>query len=253
VVTTGCRRVAPICVEECLDVAARESAALGIRQQVARRLFGRQRGTIRPLRGQRIENVDDADDLGEEWDLVAAQRVGIAAPVQPFVMAQDDRPHPAQRLERRTERIANLRMPLHQLELLGGQRARLQQDRIGHADLADVVQIPAAVQRFEIVVAEPDRLTQPDGVAGEPLAVALGQRVARLDGERQGHERGLGRVQIVDQVLDARQRTHPRAQFVWVDRLGQELVRTRLDAADAIRQVRLAGHEDDRGQPSRRV
>ena len=78
-------------------------------------------------------------------------------------------------------------------------------------------------------------------------------RVARLDGERQRHERRLGRVERVDEVLHARQRTDAGAQFVRMHRLRQELVGARLDASDAIREVGLAGDQHHRRQPRRRI
>ena len=54
-------------------------------------------------------------------------------------------------------------------------------------------------------------------------------------------------------MLHPRERSDPRAQLVRMDRLGEELVGARFDAADAIRQIGLAGHQDDRRQPRRRV
>ena len=44
-----------------------------------------------------------------------------------------------------------------------------------------------------------------------------------------------------------------RAQLLRMDGLGQEFVGARLDAADAILQVGLAGDEHDRRQPRRRI
>ena len=106
------------------------------------------------MRRQRVVHVGDADDLRQQRHLVPAQALRIPAAVEPLVVAPDDRPHGAQRLERRAQRIADIGMLLHQLEFGGRERARLQQHRIGNADLADVVQIAAAMQRLQIFVAE---------------------------------------------------------------------------------------------------
>ena len=54
-----------------------------------------QRRSVRPLRRQRIEDVDDAHDLREQRDGIAAQPVRVAAPVQPFVVMANDRAHSA--------------------------------------------------------------------------------------------------------------------------------------------------------------
>src|SRR5678815_5835055 len=68
---------------------------------------------IRPTGGERIEDIDDADDLREHWDVVSGKAVGIAAPVEAFVMMTDDRPNTFERTNRRAQLVANYRMTLH--------------------------------------------------------------------------------------------------------------------------------------------
>src|SRR5436190_23970243 len=96
--------------EEGLDMFAQELAAGGFLQQVARRIFLRQRWTVGPMRRQRIVDVTDADDLREQRHLVASKSLRISAAVEPLVMAPDDRAHAPQRLQRRAERVANIRV-----------------------------------------------------------------------------------------------------------------------------------------------
>jgi hypothetical protein len=43
--------------------------------------------------------------------------------------------------------VAHLRVALHDVHLVGGQRSGLGQDLVGHADLADVVQQGGEAQR----------------------------------------------------------------------------------------------------------
>src|SRR5436190_12723617 len=87
--------------EKRLDVVAMELALRRLFQEMARRFSGCQRGPVRPMRGQRIEDVADADDLRQQRDFVAAKPLRIAAAIETLMMAPDDRPHAAQRLQRR--------------------------------------------------------------------------------------------------------------------------------------------------------
>ena len=75
-------------VEERLDVRRSELALLGTSShQVPRALLAAQRAAIRTLRGQRVVDVDDADNLREQRHLVSPQTVRIAAAIQPLVVA----------------------------------------------------------------------------------------------------------------------------------------------------------------------
>src|SRR4051812_42987486 len=46
--------------------------------------------TIRAIRGQRVEGVGDREDPRRLWDVLAAEAVGVAAPVPPLVVVADD-------------------------------------------------------------------------------------------------------------------------------------------------------------------
>ena len=91
--------------------------ALGhLTQKIQARVLLAHGDAVRALGRQRVEYVDDADDLREQRHLVSAQPVRISAAVEALVMAAHDRPHAPQRLQRRTQRVADLRMPPHHLE-----------------------------------------------------------------------------------------------------------------------------------------
>src|SRR5438132_1590765 len=66
---------------------------------------------------------------------------GVPVAVPPFVVGGGDLGAHLQngRVASRQDRPADLDMALHELELFIGQLARLEQDAIGNADLADVV------------------------------------------------------------------------------------------------------------------
>ena len=112
--------------------------------------------------------------------------------------------------------------------------------------------IAAALEHGDIVVAETDVAAEHRGVARQPLAVALGVAVARLDGQRQAEDHRLGGVEIVGVALDPHQRAHARAQLVRVERLGDEVVGAGLEALDPVLGLMQRGDEHDRDQPGRR-
>ena len=64
---------------------------------------------IRALRRQRVEHVDDADDLRQQRHFGVAQAVRIAAAVESLVMMADDRPDVVERSE--TRRTGRRRRP----------------------------------------------------------------------------------------------------------------------------------------------
>src|SRR5262249_51450460 len=60
-------------------------------------LVGETRGAVRPYGRQRVEDIDNADDLREERHFTVPQTVWITGAVEPLVMMADDWPHLVQR------------------------------------------------------------------------------------------------------------------------------------------------------------
>ena len=89
--------------------------------------------------GHRLERVGGEDDPRLEGDGVAGEAVRVAAAVEALVVVA----HPV-RLERHVGGLDDVepeqRVALHHLVLVVGEPAGLVEDRVGHADLADVVQ-----------------------------------------------------------------------------------------------------------------
>ena len=80
----------------------------------------------------------------------ADQSVGIAGAVEPLVVMANDRQLGRQLLDRPDDLLALDRVRVHDHALFLGQRARLEQDRVGDADLADVVQQAAPLERLQL-------------------------------------------------------------------------------------------------------
>ena len=65
-------------------------------------------------------------------------------------MVADDRQKACSRPQRGHDVLAHHRVLLHDGQLAGIERARLEEDRVGDADLADVVDQAAAIKRVEV-------------------------------------------------------------------------------------------------------
>ena len=159
------------------------------------------------LAGQRVEHVGDGDDPSAERDVVghAAGRVPGAVPALVVVQGDLGGELDERRAAARQDLGAHGGVRLHDVELFGGQRARLQQDRVGHGHLADVVQAAGQPELRGPVVG----LAQLVGDLGRHVAdadgVLAGVGVAELGQHRQALERlELVLLEIVRATADQR-------------------------------------------------
>src|SRR5206468_11954922 len=141
----------------------------------------------------------------------AAQAVGVPLAVERLVMRTDDRTRALERPERRANPLAHERMRLDQIEFLSRQRPRLEQDGIGNRDFPQIVDIPALLERADIVTSEPDALAERRGVPGETPAMAVGVTVACFDGGAEHENAGCNIVELVDVPLHPARGSEARA------------------------------------------
>lgn len=134
--------------------------------------------------GQRIENVAHGDDACAERDRLAGEPVGVARAVPALVVRQRDlAPHGEDRVGGLGEDLrAHERVTLHLRALLVRERARLEEDRIGHAELAHVVHGRREEQAARDIA--PHAHLRRDGLCVEAhaLDVAAGLAIAELRG-----------------------------------------------------------------------
>ena len=161
----------------------------------------------RPLRRQRVEVIDDRQDARAERDLLALETGRIALAVPALVVAVDDRRDRVGKRHRRDDLGAHLRMHLHPLELLVGQRTGLRQDVLGHRELADVVQQRRRPHALHVGRRHAHDARQAGGMhlhaadaRGRRLVLGVDGQRQRLDG-RQVHVRHLAGATPL--VLDA--------------------------------------------------
>ena len=100
--------------------------------------------------------VGHGQDARPQADLLAAQTLRVARTIPALLVVVDDQACSSQEVDALQEPVAEFRVPVHLLPLRGGQRARLEQDRVLDSDLADVVQERAPLHVREVLVAEAD-------------------------------------------------------------------------------------------------
>ena len=164
------------------------------------------------------------------------------------MVVADDRQQIVRRAERPGDLLADQDVLAHQGALLLIEGPLLLEDVVGNADLPDVVDDPAPEQVVEHLFLEPDRLAQAPGAHPHPLGVGFRQAVLRLDSSGQREDRPLRVVEAVVEVLHPQQRADPGDQLDPLDRLDDEVVRTNLQAADAVGDLAESGDHDDRQQ-----
>ena len=176
------------------------------------RLLERVGGAVDAVGGERVEHVRDRHDPSLDRDRLAGEAARVAAAVPLLVVAEGDR---RRHVEDRgggaaQQPVALLGVGLHDRALLGGERAGLQQDRVGDRDLADVVQRCRVAEPLAELAVEPGLLGEQRREAPDPLDVRAGVLVAELDRHRQAPhglrlrdlELGERPVQLAGAVVD---------------------------------------------------
>jgi hypothetical protein len=147
----------------------------------------------------------------DDRDVVAGEAVGIAAAVPLFVVPVGDFLGQGEELQRHLDVLLGLLdgfaaqsgVRLHHHPFVGRERPGLQQDVVGNADLADVVQRRRAAQKVDVAVAEGGgKARMAAQSVGQALHIALGAqnvvagfRIARLGEVGQGADAdALGQV-----------------------------------------------------------
>ena len=138
-------------------------------------------GPVDPIRGQRVEHVGHRHDAGPLGDLLAPDAERVPRAVPPLVMAERHvgRLRDHRRLRARQQAVAVGGVLLDHRVLGRVETARLEQHRVGHTDLADVVQGRGHPQLVDGVVREADRRPEDGSEAAHALEVLCGLLVAQ--------------------------------------------------------------------------
>ena len=114
----------------------------------------RQRRAVRAVRGHRVPRVAGEADAARQRDVGARQAVGVAGAVPALVLGADRRRQVRERRDRGDDALAHRRVRPHDQPLGLVEAARLLQDRLRHAELADVVQERDLGRLHDLVVRE---------------------------------------------------------------------------------------------------
>ena len=187
-------------------------------------ISGRGTGPVGPGRVHRVEAVGHRQDPGHQWDRFPFQPVGISGAVVPLVV----REHRGQQVRDPAESLEDPAADQDVLgdlrEFLGRQRAPLAQDRVGHADLADVVEQSGEVDVAQFGLGEPQLAGQLDGDPRNALAVAAGVGVLGVDGR--GQRADQAREEVLDLGLP------PRAARLQPQQRGERLEQGHVDPTE---------------------
>ena len=200
------------------------------------------RRLVRPVVGERVEDVGDGHDPPGDRDRLPGQAGRVAAAVPALVVGDRDLlRHPDERERAPGEHLrADRGVGLHVLVLVVGQLAALGEHRVGDGDLADVVQGRGELDELELRVGQPEALGDLDRQVADPMRVPAGVVVVELGGRGEAGEhlelrllelaRGAARV---GDVLDLGEELHDPLPVV-ADRGDRD---ARLDHAPAGAQV----------------
>ena len=110
------------------------------------------RRAVDAVAGQRVEDVCDRCHAALDRDLFADEAVGVAVAVPVLVVAERDARGKVKQggVRAGEDLVADLGVLFDLQALFGGQRAGLQQNRVGDRDLADVVQRGGDAQQLAL-------------------------------------------------------------------------------------------------------
>src|ERR1051325_11376178 len=126
---------------------------------------------IRPGAGQRIVDIGDLDDSGQNRDFILPETVRISGAVPTFMMMPDDGEHRRKRFQGPADFLAADGMTPHDKPLFRGQLSGFEQNRIGNSNFSNVVQVTTAAERDECAPLEADGDTERQGYESQSFAV----------------------------------------------------------------------------------
>jgi hypothetical protein len=203
-------------------------------------------GSVGAVVGDGIEGVDEPDDPGADRDVLAAQVARVAGPIPMLVVVADDRPEGGEGAERGADALSDLGMAPDEFPLVVIERTALRQDRIGDADLADVMEQGAIGDGIELGGREAEADPEPPGEEREPLAVMLGLGVLGLDGVRQRRDHRMSGLHANEGTTEAQGAPDPGDELGLREGLRDEVVGPGIQAGHDVGRQRAARQEEDR-------
>src|SRR3954471_6025165 len=175
----------------------------GAAEQLRSGLLGRDGRLVDAAVRHGLVRVRDGEDPALERDLVAGQAERVAAAVGALVVGEHPR---ADVLEvgAGQDARAHLGVLAHLGHLVHLERAGLAEDRVGHADLADVVHRAGVSEALAAVLRHPELLADRLGQLADRLRVSGRARVADVEDLGECHHGGEVLLVVDALVLDRR-------------------------------------------------
>ena len=200
----------------------------GIRSRASR--------TVGPVGDERVEGVGDRGDARGGRNGCAGQAVGVAAPVDPFVVVPDDLRDLGVVVHVREDALADHRVLLHLPPLFRRQRSRLLDDTRSDSDLSDVVEEPAEVRELLLLLVETEPGRDVARIDRDGSRVAGRVLVSRV--ERRDESTGEGQIGSLESLVH-------RTQVL------RELALLLVQDQKPLRRER--GHEEEKDGPRRQL
>ena len=141
------------------------------------------------------------DDARAQRDVLPAQPVGVSRPVVPFVVVPDGRQCVLEKAEVLDEARTLFGVPSHDDPIEVAERLRLEEDRLGHSELADVVEVRGVAQHVELCIRKAQLASEEHRERLHAARVPGRVRVSRVDGRRKCLH-GCGRA-LAEQAVGA--------------------------------------------------
>src|ERR1700730_5673667 len=142
-------------------------------------------GLIRPVGGHSIERIGDRGDARHHGNLRAKQAIGIPAAVHMLVMQLDARQHIFQLRNGAHDVRALDGMLFHQVEFFIGDRTRLLQDAVFHADFSNVMKQRGNAQGVQLCGGQSQFLAHQHGIFRHAAGMTARIRIFFVDGRGQ--------------------------------------------------------------------
>src|SRR5216684_6840262 len=114
---------------------------------------------IRSVGGQGVININNLQHTRGNRDSLAPKPIRVARAVELLVVMPDDRKYKTERFQWRTNALAYYRMLADNCPFVGRQSPRLQQNRIRHGNLSNVVHDSGTTQRGNLILKESQLFT----------------------------------------------------------------------------------------------
>ena len=140
----------------------------------------------RTVGGKRVEAIDGGQDTRADGNRFVLEAGRVSAAIPFFMMGLDDGADAGREVHARQHLRAGDRMGLHLFPFFLGEGAGFEQDVVGNAQLADVVDQGGDAQILQLRVAQAEFLPDGAGVELDPAEMLRSGVIASIDDHRKG-------------------------------------------------------------------